>query len=270
MFAATRRLLGGAVNSQFIKIVFKAIVFSATVATTPVQAATLFDNGPVVVSGLSVVQPPDDTIASSLVLDCASCPNFWADDFSIPVGQIWTVSDLNFSAFIDFATAFPFFDVKWRVVQGNVSTGNLLAAGTTPVTSSGLMGYRVFASSLGDQTRPIYGANADVPDFQLTPGAYWLQWSLTPTTGSRVWEFSTADSRVGNALILRIPCCGGPSPVADNGSGRRWDLPFVINGSIAPVPEPAGWVLMLAGATSLLWLRRVRNSRAQATVTRRT
>lgn len=219
------------------------------------QAATLYNNGPVVDgSGLSVLNSPATTFGFGAQ---TTSSNAVADDFVV-TGAGWSVESLTFYAYQTGSASFTFTNATWSVVSGDINTGTVVASGTTAVTSGGRVGYRVQSISLGDTNRGIYAAVADVPDFSLGAGTYWLRWSLTGTLASGPWQPPTSDAAIGNAAQSLT---GAPfATLVEAGSGLGVTLPFTISGVAAAVPEPGTLALWLAGAVAVVGVSRRRRA----------
>jgi len=215
----------------------------AAVAFSGVQAATLFDNG-AAVSGspaLSVIRTGGTLFGAGAQ---SSAANTVADNFTVG-GPGWNVESLTFFAYQSFAAgAYTFTGATWSIVSGDVNTGTVLASGTSSVTNGGLVGYRVTPTTLTNTDRAIFAVQADVPDFTLAPGNYWLRWSLAGTAASGPWQPPTASGVVGNAHQA-LGAAGSFASVVDAGDGLGVEFPFMMFGSV--VPEPATYAMRLAG-----------------------
>jgi hypothetical protein len=215
-------------------------------ASTLSHAASLYSNGPVVptAGGFSVLTAPYTTFGFG---DQTASGNVVAEDFTIGAGQTWNVTSLDFYGYQTGAVGFTFQQATWSIVQGDVNTGTVVASGLTNVTNGGLVGYRTQTSAPTATNRAIYDVQADVSDFSLTAGTYWLRWSLSGSGVSGPWQPPTSDNAVGNAYQLTSTTAGLFAPVFDAGSGLAPTLPFMINGTISPVPELETWAMMLFG-----------------------
>ena len=203
-------------------------------AAGPAQAATLFDNGPAVtdVPARSIIR----TGGAMFGVPAMSGPGLTysvADNFTVG-GGTWIVTDLSFFAYqFNAGGAFKFTNVSWSVVSGDVNLGTVVASGTTAVSNGGLLGYRVSPSKLQATERAIFKLDADVPDFTLAPGSYWLRWRFG-FPGPEVRDYyqpPVASGATGNANVA----WGGTNPYVwaiDAGDHLGNDLPFVINGTV--------------------------------------
>lgn len=231
---------------------------AAAISAGAAQAAELYNNGPVVnSSGKSILVSPSTTFGLGAQ---TSAGNSVADDFTIAAGNSWNVSSLDFFSYQTGATSFTFQQATWAIRSGDANTGTIMASGVTNLTNGGLQGYRVTSTTLTNTQRGIYKAQADVADFSLGAGHYWLSWSLTGTAASGPWQPPVSDGRTGNAM--QAATNGSFATWHDAGSTLTGEVPFVINGVAAAVPEPSSYALMLAGAAVMLGVVRRRRQAA--------
>jgi hypothetical protein len=223
----------------------RLLVLSIAAACGLANAAELYNNGPVVgADGLSVIAAGGTTLGFGAQ---TTAGNRVADDFTVTGGG-WTVQSLDFFGYQTGATGFTFQQATWSVLSGSID-GAVVASGVTNVTDGGRLGYRVSPTTLTNTQRGIYKAQADVADFNLSDGQYWLVWSLTGSLTSGPWQPPTSDGRLGNAMQATS---GGPfAELLDAGNSQTVELPFAINGITAAVPEPSTYMLMLAGGLAV-------------------
>ena len=224
------------------KIAFAVLALIAGVT----NAAELYNNGPVADgAGKSVLAT--GLGASTLGFgNQAALNNYVADDFSIGAGASWNVSSLSFYGYQTGAGGFSFTSATWGIFSGaDINSATLVATGATAVTNGGLAGYRVTPTTLTNTQRGIYKVNADITDVTLGAGHYWLAWGLEGSGLSGPWQPPTSDAREGNAL----QSIGGDDflQLEDAGSGLSVELPFAVNGTIAAVPEPETYAMLLGG-----------------------
>ncbi len=232
------------------------VVAGLVVAAFGAHAVTLTSNGPVVNgSGLSVLTSPATTFGFG---QQSASGNAVAEDFTVG-GAGWTVESLNFYAYQTGSTGFTFTSATWSVIAGDVNTGTVVAGGTTAVSNGGLLGFRVTSTTLANTQRGIYQAIADVPDFALPAGSYWLRWGMTGTLASGPWQPPTSDAALGNAA--QSITSGAFATLLDGGSQLTVTLPFSIEGTVTAVPEPGTSAMMLAGVLGLLAAARRRTVR---------
>lgn len=220
------------------------------------NAAVIYSNGPVVNgSGISVLTSPATTFGTGAQ---TFINNRVADDFTVGAGKTWNLSSIGFFSYQTGSTGFTFQNAAWSIVSGDVNTGSVVASGVTALTNAGLVGYRVFSTTLTDTQRPIYRAEADIADISLAAGDYWLRWSLTGSLTSGPFIPPTSDGKIGNAA----QALGNNNfqTLVDPGSQLRGELPFELNGTVSTsnVPEPSGIALLGLGLVGLAATRRKR------------
>ena len=211
------------------------------------QSNVLFNNGEVTNGlGLSVMPAGNTNLGYS-----STSVNALAEDFLVGAGAPWTVESLDFFGYQTKASVFSFTSVTWSMVLGDVNTGSVVAMGTTPVGSGGLMGFRVEEGDKGSVLRAIYRIQADVPDFGLAAGSYWLRWQLTGDDSlSGPFVPPTSDGMLGNAM--QAASGGSFVAVVDANSGQPANLPFLVYGQTAMVPEPSTYALLMLGLVGVL------------------
>ncbi len=221
----------------------RLVLLAALAASGLSQAAELYNNGPVVDgNGKSVLTLPSTTLGFG---NNSGIGLVVADDFSVAAGVKWNVSSLDFYGYQTGATGFTFQSATWSIVSGDVNNGAVVASGVTAVSNGGRVGYRVTETTLSNKQRGIYDVHADVADFSLGTGNYWLRWSLSGSGVSGPWQPPTSDGREGNAFQASS---GKPfTQLVDTGSDQSVELPFALQGTITAVPEADTYAMLLAG-----------------------
>lgn len=217
-------------------------------------AGPLYSNGEVVgADGKSVLAPSAVTLGFGMQY---AARNSVAEDFTVGNGGgSWLISSIDFFAYQNNAGSFTLKDAIWSIVAGaELNGGTVVASGTSTLSNSGLVGYRVTSTAQGDTSKPIYAATADIDDVLLSPGHYWLTWSITGSRSSGPWQPPTADGATGNAM--QSGAGGAYTSIIDAHSSKSVELPFLLNGNV--VPEPTSLTLALVGGFALLGARRPR------------
>lgn len=213
--------------------------------------ALLWDNGPVTdVVGppaLSVITAPGTLFGAGA--QGGGTNNSVADDFTVGAGG-WNVNQLTFFMYqTGAASAFTFTGVNYQIVSNNADPISWTAA--VP-GNGGLVGYRVTATTLGDTNRAIFALTVPVA-LSLTPGNYFLRWQATGSLASGPWQPPVVPSVAGGNSTQSLT--GGVyNPLIDTGSSVQLELPFRIDGTVAPAPGS----LALLGLAGLAAARRRR------------
>lgn len=229
---------------------------------TAAGAAQIYTNGPYVthpgahVSGADISMAQDVTYPGYTAFGIAAGPVYRvADDFSIPLGHVWTIDSAVLYAYQTGAGEAAFTDARviiWRgVPDGFGSTKLFDGTVSNTLVSSTPDAYRVAESmpdNLSNTQRRIQRIEIAIPPLQLTSLQYWIDWQLT---GPQAGETHTPPvSILGQAYtaaggFARFKCPNGITDPEDEcfQAGGQWrlfengtspnlvDLPFKLNGT---------------------------------------
>jgi hypothetical protein len=226
---------------------------------SPATAQTvLFNSGPFVThtaaNGASLSVRTTGLLATGYGLTTADGVRA-ADDFTIPPGQIWSVTAVQVFAFqTGSGTTSTLNGGTLRLFRGSPAVaGSPVVAGDTTtnrLTDSRFSGaYRVTSATSTDVTRPIMANTLSVGSLPvlLGEGTYWIDATLSGTLAGRVFAPSiTLPGQLvtGNAL-QRAPQDGNYYPMVDAAAGQpQQGLPFTVIGTVVAVPELPVPVLM--------------------------
>lgn len=162
-----------------------------------------------------------------------------ADDFTVPAGQQWNISQIEFFAYSTGYTdtlIFPFNDVRIRIFDTDPTTGdpapivgNLTTNRFTSAASARI--YRVSNNNV-NLSRLIWSVKCNLPT-SLRPGNYWIEWQLGTISGVTS-NFTPLNTIVGtftqpdyNAWQHNLTA-GSWTPVTDANSALRQDIHFKI------------------------------------------
>jgi hypothetical protein len=161
--------------------------------------------------------------------------NSVADDFTVPAGPGWTVTQMTFFAYqTGSTTTSTINDVRVRLwngqpnAGGSVIWGDLTTNRLASTTFSNI--YRDTETTVGNNTRPIMTVVATVPT-SLAPGTYWVEWQMGGTLASGPWAppiTILGQTTTGNALQN---LAGTWQAALDTGTGTPQGFKFIIGGT---------------------------------------
>ncbi len=178
-----------------------------------------------------------------------------ADDFVVPAGQSWSVTDLTFYVYSPgFASASLVNSANvnvWTGQPGLPGSQLVVQVASLPTSSAPTSIYRVFTTTVGpvisspDTTRRIWTVNLPL-SMHLDAGTYWIELQLAPTTpGTPIYAVpATLDNGRNapgwNALQNSTNAGGAWVPLADPGKNAlpaplTQDLAFLIAGSLGSI-----------------------------------
>ncbi|MEO5967044.1 MAG: choice-of-anchor J domain-containing protein, partial [Ferruginibacter sp.] len=224
-------------------------------------------NGTVAQAGYTYSQL--QTGANSIGFNASVASNLSiADDFTVPAGQAWTVTNMMFYAYsTDYAQATsPFNTIRIRIYNSDPSVGAptpIFGDLTTNrfVSSADAKIYRIGATP--DVRRKIWSITASTP-IQLGPGTYWVEFQLGTIAG--VTSNFMPPSTIRGALTLP-----GYNALSHDNAANTWvplvdgaarmDMPFKVNYTSCTSPtititssggcSPA--TLTASGASTYTW-----------------
>ncbi len=186
-----------------------------------------------------------------------------ADDFTIGVGQTWTLSSAEvFGYQTGSTTTSTFSSLSLRIWQGapgasgsSIIWDNSSIEGVLTTSFTGI--YRTDVASFSNTQRPIMSLQSSLGGTVLGAGTYWLDWAATGSLASGPFCPPLPTGLDGNA---RQQINGSWVTPLDGLSGHQPEFAFRINGTDlgGAVPEPSTYGLL--GAMVLLgfaeWRRR--------------
>lgn len=230
---------------------------------TATMAQQIYSNGPFITNPGAHVPSGDVSLAQDVtysgysMLGMNAGPTFrLTDDFFVPVNHIWTVNSVTLYAYQTGSDGADFTDARVNIWVGfpnntlsilkfDGSVANQLVS-TTPVAYRSAQS---FASPYTNSDRRIVALTLAIPDLELTPGQYWLDWQLKgPATDVNVYTppvsiIGQPYTSVDGFAWYRCPtgledpqdfCTERPNQwfIVENGqSGYLVDMPFAINGT---------------------------------------
>jgi hypothetical protein len=183
------------------------------------------------------------------------------DDFTVPTGQIWNLTGANLLGYTTNETTVTLSGARVRIFRGDPRSGGYVAFGNladnVQVSASLLNIYRANSASPSNTQRRL---QLSTTSFQtsLASGQYWLEYSLTSSTGavfSPPLTPSGAAASTGNALQFDSST-STYSNLVDGGNAKG--IPFQLTGTVQSVPGP---VPALGAAVFFGYARKLRRRR---------
>lgn len=193
-------------------------------------------NGDIAPSGYNWSEIP--TAASNYGFSANEAANLiLADDFTVPDGEIWNVSDVEFFAYETGYTGnvSSVNNLKFEIYDSNPTiTGAKKVFGdmtTNRLTTSSSAKLYVTLPTTTTTTREVFNLNAKVQDLTLKPGTYWVVWqSLTATNTPHFYpcnKYAAGAIPVSNNAIQNNT--GTWNYALD--TGEKVDFPFRLKGT---------------------------------------
>lgn len=231
---------------------------------TSARATQIYSNGPIVTnpgahaSGADVSLAQDVTYAGYTALGFNAGPGYrLTDDFIVPANHYWTINSALLFAYQTGSADADFTDVRliiWEGFPDNTASikrfDGSVANNLVSTTPGAYRTAQSFGSTMfSDDQRRIKGLLVAIPDLQLEPGQYWMDWQLQgPTPTSPVYTppvsiIGQSYTSVGGFAYLKCPAgvtnpedscsVSGPGwfPFENGTSPNLVDLPFELNGT---------------------------------------
>ena len=264
---------------MFAGVAFYAaiVAITFTIFTSSASAQVIYDNGPFITGAVSKngtaapagkqwseVQSDNGSTTESNTLAASGCQavpggnNRCADDFSVPVGETWTINQLTVYITQIGAVALPVNNMNLRIWSGRPGDpGAAIIFGDTTtnrfVSGSNTNVLRCFNSAVPSSNVPrtdltIWEIKVAVsPAHVLTAGTYWVDFQTNTTTA----QFTPLTTYVGarnvpldnarqftssTGLWANVIDVGNPAAAPD----VRLDIPFKLEGSrsgVAAIPR---------------------------------
>ena len=204
--------------------------------------AILFDNGPLVnAPGQGAGGADASALQTALGMNTLGAGHQYAlgyslaDDFTIPAGESWDITNITFFAYqTGSTTTSPMTGVYVQIWNGPPNAGGSVIWGdltTNRLTTTAWSNiYRVTDSTLTTTNRPVMANVAAVTPPTLPEGTYWVQWSTDGTLASGPWAppiTINGQTTTGNALQFTTSWAA----LTDTGTLTPQGMPFIIEGT---------------------------------------
>ncbi len=197
-----------------------------------------------------------------------------ADDFTVPDGPEWQLSQITFFAYqTGSTTASTITAVNAQIWDGSpddpgssVVCGDTVTNCMSTTVFTGI--YRDLDSAPGACNRPVMAQTCDFSGCVLPPGNYWLDWQTDGSLASGPWvpPITITGQAVTGDGQQSIDSGATWAPLIDTGTaGAAQGLPFLIEGTAVltsaleiPALAPIGLALLAAGlgAAAVIGMRR--------------
>jgi hypothetical protein len=209
--------------------------------------ALLYDNGPIVNSpGTGAGGADESQLQVGLGMNTLGAGHQFAlgyrvaDEFTVPAGDEWQIDTFTFFAYqTGSTTTSTITGVYVQIWNGQPNAGGTLIWGdmtTNRLSSTSWANiYRVSETASGNTQRPVM-ANIATIGTSLTPGTYWIDWSVDGTLSSGPWVppiTITGQTSTGNSLQYTTAWAA----LLDSGTSTPQGLPFIVDGEyLGPTP----------------------------------
>jgi hypothetical protein len=204
--------------------------------------AILFDNGPLVTNPGGGAGGADlSALQVSLGMNTLGAGHQFAlgysmaDDFTIPAGESWDITNITFFAYqTNSTTTSTMTGVYVQIWNGAPNAGGSVIWGDLTTnrlsTTAWANIYRASDTTPTNTARPVMASVAAVTPPTLPAGTYWVQWSTDGSLASGPWAPPISilgQTTTGNALQFTTSWVA----FTDSGTLTPQGLPFIIEGT---------------------------------------
>jgi hypothetical protein len=165
-----------------------------------------------------------------------------ADDFTVPTGKLWSLTDLRWFSYQTGAPVTPTHTAVFiQIWSGTPGSGGVIVAGdlvTNRLTSETFTNcYRTTSTTQTSVARAIKELGVDMSWAPALPaGNYYIEVAATGSVASGPWGNVVVPRLVThNALTFTVSTATW-APTLDNVAGVAQDFPFKLNGSESDLP----------------------------------